>query len=129
MVLRTLYSYTTPVHMDKTRRYIGLSTILGRLRMQYLNRLSRLEYTTHDPLLDYTEGGRMTTEEILTEAKMHAENLGIELDIPAVLGDVDLDDIEWTLSLYGEEEYAEEFVNRFIHAEVTEDRYSIMEAA
>ncbi len=79
--------------------------------------LSRLEYTTYDPDLDYVEGVDMSVQRIIQEAQFHAERLGIELDIPAVFDQEALEDVTWTFGLYGEDEYAEEFENRYIHAE------------
>jgi hypothetical protein len=59
----------------------------------------------------------MTIQEVLVLAEREAEARGIEITIPAVLQFGDLEDITYTFSLYGEDEFAEEIKNRYINAE------------
>ena len=62
----------------------------------------------------------MTTNEIIAAARDFAEHKGIEIEIPAVLDFIAAIDLDYTFSLYGESEVAEEFINRYIHAEAQE---------
>ena len=78
--------------------------------------LSDVEYIQYDVQPDYL-GGIMTIQEVLTMAEREAEARGIEITIPAVLQFGDLEDITYTFSLYGEDEFAEEIKHRYIHAE------------
>lgn len=57
----------------------------------------------------------MELHEIVMGLRYHAEQNGIELEIPAVLSDFDLDDIVRTFDTYEHGEFAQEMRDRYIH--------------
>jgi hypothetical protein len=80
--------------------------------------LAALEYVSQDALFNYQLEESMTIQEILVAAERYAESKGIEIKIPAALQFGDLQDITDTFCTYGEDDYADEFKNRYIHAEL-----------